>query len=304
MNAPDEHNFNSPVDTLYIVPGTDAGAVEDFLLDAPPPALQDKFEWSTIIGPVVMFVLFIAFWQWMHEVGMRKIFDKPGFLLPSPFTVVDQAFLSPGPRSKLLNGLAWTALVAGIGLIITIIVGMSLAVIMARAKWAERAVYPYLVALQATPVLAIVPVIAAIFPEGMGPRIFVCVMISIFPVASNTLFGLLSADKGQHDLFTLSEVSRFTRLRKLQFPSAMPAIFTGFRISAGLSVIGAVVGEQFFRSGGMPGIGIIIEEYRQKIKFPLIYGGLILIALLGIAVFLFFGWLTKVVVGHWHESNR
>ena len=84
----------------------------------------------------------------------------------------------------------------------------------------------------------------------------------------------------------------------------MPAIFTGFRIAAGLSVIGAVVGEQFFRSGGNPGIGIVIEEYRQKIKFPLIYGGLVLVALLGITVFLFFGWLTKVVVGHWHESTR
>jgi NitT/TauT family transport system permease protein len=307
MNAHSDtaSTFNHPVDSPFIVPGTDAGAVEDFLLDSPPPqATKDKFEWSTIIGPVVMFVLFIALWQWMHEVGMRLIFDKPGFLLPSPFTVVDQAFLQAGPRRKLLNGLAWTAFVAFVGLAITIVVGMGLAVLMARAKWAERAVYPYLVALQATPVLAIVPVIAAIFPEGMGPRIFVCVMISIFPVASNTLFGLLSADKGQHDLFTLSKVSRPTRLLKLQFPSAMPAIFTGFRISAGLSVIGAVVGEQFFRSGGMPGIGIVIEEYRQKIKFPLIYGGLILIALLGIAVFLFFGWLTKVVVGHWHESNR
>ncbi len=288
----------------FIVPGTDAGAVEDAILDAPPPTPTDRFEWSTVFGPLALFVLFIALWQWMHESGLRLLFDKPGFLIPSPFTVVDQAFLTSGPRSKLLNGLAWTALVAGVGLIITIVVGMSLAVIMARAKWAERAVYPYLVALQATPVLAIVPVIAAIFPFGLQPRIFVCVMISIFPVASNTLFGLLSADKGQHDLFTLSGVSRPTRLFKLQLPSAMPAIFTGFRIAAGLSVIGAVVGEQFFRSGGNPGIGIVIEEYRQKIKFPLIYGGLVLVALLGITVFLFFGWLTKVVVGHWHESTR
>ncbi len=288
----------------FIIPGNDAGAVETYLLDAPPPVPTRRFEWSAVFGPLVLFVLFISLWQWMHETGLRLLFDKPGFLIPSPFTVVDQAFLQPGPRKKLLTGLAWTALVAGIGLAITIVVGMSLAIIMARAKWAERSVYPYLVALQATPVLAIVPVIAAIFPYGLQPRIFVCVMISIFPVASNTLFGLLSADKGQHDLFTLSEVGRFTRLRKLQLPSAMPAIFTGFRISAGLSVIGAVVGEQFFRSGGNPGIGIVIEEYRQKIKFPLIYGGLVLVALLGITVFLLFGLLTKLVVGHWHESTR
>ncbi len=288
----------------FIVPGTDAGAVEDTVLDAPPPTPQDKFEWNTIIGPLVTFVIFLAIWEWMHRTGMRMLFDKPGFLLPSPVTVVDQAFLRHKPRRKLLGGLYWTAFVSVIGLFLSIVVGMTLAVIMARAKWAERAVYPYLVALQATPVLAVVPVIAAVFGGGLGPRIFVCVMISIFPIASNTLFGLLSADKGQHDLFTLSEVSRFTRLRKLQFPSAMPAIFTGFRIAAGLAVVGAVVGEQFFRQGSKPGIGIVIEEYRQKIKFPEIYGGLIIIAGLGVTVFLIFGWLTKVVVGHWHESNR
>lgn len=294
----------SDLSNPFIVPGEDAGEVEEFVLDAPPATPKARFQWSMVVGPLVTFVVFLAVWQYMHESGMRRFFDKPGFMLPSPVTVVDQAFLTSRARGKLIDGLGWTALVAGIGLAITIVVGMSLAMIMARAKWAEHAVYPYLVALQATPVLAIVPVIAAVFPDGIGPRLFVCVMISIFPVASNTLFGLLSADKGQHDLFTLSGVSRFTRLRKLQFPAALPAIFTGFRISAGLSVIGAVVGEQFFRSGGMPGIGIVIEEYRQKIRFPQIYGGLVLVAALGIAVFLFFGWLTKVVIGHWHESTR
>ncbi|MDO8389254.1 MAG: ABC transporter permease [Actinomycetota bacterium] len=288
----------------YIVPGEDAGEVEHHILDAAPPTPKAKFEWSTVFGPLALFIVFMGLWQYMHESGLRTFFDKPGFLVPSPVTVINESFMRSRPRGKLLTGLQWTAFVAFIGLAITIVVGMALATIMARAKWAERAVYPYLVALQAMPVLAIVPVIAAVFGYGLGPRIFVCVMISIFPVASNTLFGLLSVDKGQHDLFTLSGASRLTRLFKLQFPSAMPAIFTGFRISAGLSVIGAVVGEQFFRQGSKPGIGIVIEEYRQKIRFPQIYGGLVLVAALGIAVFLLFGWLTKVVVGHWHESTR
>jgi len=272
--------------------------------DAPPPSPPKKFEWSAVFGPMVVFVVVIAVWQYMHESGMRTFFDKPGFLLPSPVTVVNESFVRATPRGKLLGGLGWTALVSAIGLLITIVVGMALAVIMARAKWVERSAYPYLVALQATPVLAIVPVIAAIFGGGLGPRIFVCVMISIFPVTTNTLFGLLSADPAQHDLFTLRGASRPTRLFKLQFPAAMPAIFTGFRISAGLSVIGAVVGEQFFRQGSKPGIGIVIEEYRQKIRFPQIYGGLTLIASLGIAVFLLFGYLTKLVVGHWHDTTR
>jgi NitT/TauT family transport system permease protein len=181
---------------------------------------------------------------------------------------------------------------------------MTLAVIMAQAVWAERSIYPYLVALQATPVLAIVPIIYSIFGGGMASRIYVCVMISIFPVVTNTLFGLTSVDSSQHDLFTLRNASTFTRLTRLQFPAAMPSIFTGFRISAGLSVIGAIVGEQFFREGQKPGIGIVMEEFRVKLRYPAMYGGLLIAAALGIVVFFVFNTLGKLVVGHWHESTR
>ena len=76
-----------------------------------------------------------------------------------------------------------------------------------------------------------------------------CVIISLFPIIVNTLFGLQSADRGMHDLFTLHHASRWTRLRKLMFPAALPAMFAGLRISAGLSVIGAIVGDFFFGRG-------------------------------------------------------
>jgi NitT/TauT family transport system permease protein len=69
-------------------------------------------------------------------------------------------------------------------------------------------------------------------------------------------------------------------------------------------VIGAVVGEQFFRKGNKPGIGIVMEQYRQKGIYPQVYGGLMLASLLGILVFFVFGGISKLVVGHWHESTR
>jgi NitT/TauT family transport system permease protein len=281
-------------------------AADEPIVDPGAPASSDRsgFEWSRVIGPAAVLVIFVALWHYMHSDGMRRFFDKPGFLLPAPETVINDAFLNSLARSKLLTGLGWTTLVALTGLLITIVVGVSLAVMMAQAKWVERSTYPYLVALQAIPILSIVPVINSVFGGGISSRLFVCVMISIFPIVTNTLFGLTSADVGQHDLFTLRGASRRTRLFKLQLPSAMPAIFTGFRISAGLSVIGAVVGEQFFRKGSKPGIGIVMENYRQKGIYPQTYGGLILAAGLGIAMFLVFGWISKRVVGHWHESAR
>ena len=153
------------------------------------------------------------------------------------------------------------------GLAVAIVVGMTLAICMAQASWMERSIWPYLVAVQAIPILALVPIIGSIFGFGHGSRVFVCFLIAVFPIVSNTLFGLLSADRGQHDLFTLRGASRWTRLRKLQLPAALPAIFTGFRISAGLSVIGAVVGELFFKRGNK-GIGILMDTYRSRNQLP------------------------------------
>jgi NitT/TauT family transport system permease protein len=275
-------------------------------MTAGPPASDGRVgrDWRALIGPGITFVIFLVVWEYFHRDGMRRLFDKPGFLVPSPATVVDKAFLNGNVRGQLLTGLGWTSFAAIIGLLITIVVGMGLAVAMAQAQSVERAVYPYLVALQAIPILAIVPLILSVFGGGMGSRIYVCVMISIFPIVTNTLFGLTSVEPGLHDLFTLRNASRWTRLTKLQFPAAMPAIFTGFRISAGLSVIGAVVGEQFFRQGQKPGIGVVMEQFRQKSRFAELYGGLVTAALLGIAVFLLFGYLNKLVVGRWYEATR
>ena len=257
---------------------------------------------GAIIGPLVFLVLFLGLWEYVHRDGMRRFFDKPGFLLPSIVTVVDQSFLEETVRQQMITGLAWTTFTALTGLAISVVLGITIAVLMAQARWLERSMYPYLVAAQALPVLAIVPLIGSVFGGGLGARIFVCVMISIFPIITNTLFGLTSVDVAQHELFTLSGASRSTRLKKLQFPAAMPSIFIGFRISAGLSVIGAIVGEQFFRAGQKPGSVVVVEQFRQKARFPGVYGGLIVAAALGIAVFFAFGAVRKLAIGRWADD--
>jgi NitT/TauT family transport system permease protein len=257
----------------------------------------------SIAAPVLLLAAFVGLWEYFHRDGMRRFFDKPGFLLPSLSTVIDKSFLDQTVRDQMIAGIGWTTFAALTGLAISIVLGISLAVVMAQARWLERAVYPYLVAAQALPILAVVPLINSVFGGGMGSRIYVCVIISFFPIVTNTLFGLTSVDASQHELFTLRGVSRATRLRKLQFPSAMPSIFVGLRISAGLSVIGAIVGEQFFREGQKPGIGVVIELFRQKSKFPQVYGGLIVAALLGITVFFAFGFLRKIVIGRWYDES-
>ncbi len=259
------------------------------------------------VGPLAVFGLFIAFWYFMSYVGMS---EGRRFLVPPPHQVLNRSFFgfgeaaetTPTIRADLLEGVLLSARVALYGLVLAIVLGMFLAVLMSRARWIERSIYPYAVALQAIPILAFVPLIGSFFDFNTKSRVIVCVIIALFPIIANTLFGLLSADQGQHDLFTLHGASRWTRLWKLQFPAALPSIFTGFSISAGLSVIGAVVGDFFFRQGE-PGIGRLIDVYRSRNQNPEMYGAVILTAAMGILVFWLFGFLNRKAVGRWHEAT-
>jgi NitT/TauT family transport system permease protein len=281
-----------------------------------PPAAElprGKRRPLEVLGPLLVLAAFIGFWYLVHYVLMS---ERRKFLVPPPHEVVNEAFLTwtvsgsgslaaiaGGGLRDQLEGLWLSTRVALIGLAIAMVLGVGLAVLMSQAKWIERALYPYAVALQAIPILAFVPLIGVLFGFQFNSRVIVCVIIALFPIVANTLFGLLSVDRAHLELFQLRNAGRWTRLAKLQFPAAMPAMFNGFRISAGLSVIGAVVGDFFFRQG-QPGIGQLIDRYRASLNYPQMYGAVILAAALGIVVFWIFGWIGHRVTSHWYESTR
>ena len=193
--------------------------------------------------------------------------------------------------------------VAAVGLAVSIVLGVVIAVVMSQAKVIERAWFPFLVTLQAIPILALVPMIQFWFGTDWRARVLVCVIISFFPIVLNTLFGLLSADAGLHDLITLHRGGRWTRLTKVMFPSALPAIFAGLRIAAGLSVIGAIVGDFFFGLGDV-GLGQLIRKYSLNTNYgEQLLAAVIMSSLLGITVFLSFGALQHAVIGKWYDSK-
>jgi NitT/TauT family transport system permease protein len=251
-------------------------------------------------GPIAVFAMFIGIWYLFADVILAP---KRRFLVPPPHRVVSVSFLTWHNLHPLLDALGLSARVALIGLAIAIVIGMSLAVLMSQAKWVEAATYPYAVALQTVPILALTPLIGFWFGFNFRARVIVCVIIALFPIIANTLFGLKSVDQGHHDLFSLHGASRWTRLQKLQFPAALPAIFTGLRISAGLSVIGAIVGDFFFRQGE-PGLGVLISNYQLRLQSEQMFGTMILAMLLGLSVFWIFGIIGNKIVGSWHESAR
>jgi NitT/TauT family transport system permease protein len=252
-------------------------------------------------GPPFMVLLaFLGLW---YAISYLLLSPERRFLLPPPHAVLQVGFLDPFHLRELLQALWLSARVAMVGLSIAIVIGMTLAIAMSQARWVERSLYPYAVILQTIPILALVPLFGFWFGFGLTSRVLVCVLIALFPIIADTLFGLRSVEQDHHDLFTLHDAGRLTRLWKLQFPAALPAVFTGLRVSAGLAVIGAIVGDFFFKQGE-PGIGILIDLYRSRLQSEQMFAAIILSSLFGVLVFWFFGFLARRVVGGWHQSAR
>ena len=254
---------------------------------------------GNVIPPVILGAFVVAGW---YGITYGLLDARRRFLFKPPHEVIAQGFLDWSTFSEMLSGLWSSTQVAMIGLAISIGIGFLFATVMSQAKMIERAVFPFMVTLQAIPILAIVPLISFWWGTGQRSRIIVCVIISLFPIIVNTLFGLQSAERGMHDLFTLHHANRLTRLRKLMFPAALPAIFAGLRISAGLSVIGAIVGDFFFGRGDV-GIGQLLRRYANQLMGEELLAAVILSSALGVTVFMAFGWLQTIAIGKWHETS-
>lgn len=224
------------------------------------------------------------------------------FLLPPPQDVLLDTVPNANVMSPMLSALWQTVSVAVIGLVITVGIGLSYATVMSQWRFAEKVLYPYAVILQTIPILALTPLIGIWMGYGFSARVVVTVIIALFPMISNTLFGLQSASRESHDLFTLNRASALQRITKLQFPAALPSIFTGLRQAAGLAVIGAIVGDFFFQQG-KPGIGGLLRVYTLRLNMEPLFMAIILTALFGVVVFSIFAALDTAVIGRWYGAR-
>jgi len=246
---------------------------------------------ARILAPSATFVAFLAVWSAIS----RFVLDPDRqFLLPTPLSVLEKGLLDRDALAEMLQALWSTSEVALVGLAIAMVLGVLIAILMNEARWLEYSIYPYAIVLQTIPILAVVPLLGYWFGFDFESRVIVCVLVSLFPLITNTLYGLKSVETGHHDLFTLMQASRFQRLLYLQLPAALPAIVTGCKISAGLAVIGSIVADFFFRQGD-PGIGRLIDIYRQRLATEQLMTALVLSSLLGLALFAVFEVLARVV---------
>lgn len=259
------------------------------------PTRKVNIPYASVLLPLAVLAVVVAGWYLVSYVFLD---ESRRFLMPPPDQVVTEGLFGPN-AGEMWQALWQTTKIAMTGLLIAAVIGIVWAIVMAQSKRAETALFPYAVFLQCIPVLALVPLIGFWFGFGFSARVFVCVLIALFPMVSNTLFGLQSVDPGMRDLFALHKPSRLTVLRKLEMPAAMPSIFVGLRTSGGLAVVGAIVGDFFFKQG-TPGIGVLLDNYRSRLQSPDLFAAIILASLLGVVVFLVFGLIGNRVVGRWY----
>ncbi len=253
---------------------------------------------AVVVPPLILGAILTGVWYYASYVWLR---GRRRVLLAPPHKVITDGFGDSTHLGEILAAAGRSGDVALRGLIIAILIGLTLATLMSQWRSVERAVWPYMISLQAIPILAMVPVIALLFDTGKTSRIIVCVIFSLFPMVVNALFGLKSADQGHHDLFTLNNASRWTRLTKLLIPGAMPAVFAGLRISASLALIGGIVADFFFGRGQV-GLGQMIVRFKSETNSPLTLTAIAVACIFGVIVFLVFSWIERRVVGRWYVS--
>lgn len=257
---------------------------------------MDKGRAARIAAPLALGVLFLAAWQ-----GFVWLDAIPPYVLPGPLLIIETLWRD-GP--SLLASLAVTLRITLAALVAAVLLGGALAILFAQSRLLEISLFPYAVILQVTPIVAIAPLIIIWLKDEVFLSLVVCAwIVAFFPIVANTTLGLNSADRNLVDLFRLYGASRWQMLRHLRMPSALPYFLAGLRISGGLALIGAVVAEFVANTGGSStGLASRLLEAGYRLEFGRQFAALLLLALTGIAIFATLSWLTRRLIGHWHES--
>ena len=253
-------------------------------------------EWLQSVLPIAVFLLALVGWELMV-----RSYQIPHYILPAPSLVARTLWDNIG---SLMVSWLFTMKITFGALLLAVVGGVLLAMLFALNKWVEVSLFPFAIVLQVTPIVAIAPLIL-IFINSTTAALLLCAwIVAFFPILSNTMIGLRSADHNLRDLFTLYRASPWQTLRHLLVPSAMPYFIAGLKVAGGLSLIGAVVAEFTAGAAGKEtGLASRILEASFRTEIPKMFAALVLVSLTGIVIYLVFNLVSRLVLGSWHESE-
>jgi ABC-type nitrate/sulfonate/bicarbonate transport system permease component len=234
---------------------------------------------------ILLLALVVLIWQ-----GVASLHSIDDLTLASP-TETWRALVDD--HSLLLDEAGTTAVEILLGLGISIVLGVAIAVAMHMVGWLRDAAYPLLLASQAIPIVVLAPLFILAFGYGIGPKLAIVALICFFPIVVVMLDGLRSVDPDLLKLMRLLGASRFTRLWKAELPASLPFLFSGLRLAAVFSVIGAVFGEW---AGADRGLGRLVLLANNQLQTPRVYAGIVLLTVMAIALFAFVSLVERVAI--------
>ncbi len=230
-----------------------------------------------------------------------RVFDIHPIVLPAPLRVLEVAWQE---QVALLRGFAITGAAACSALLVSIVVGTAVAILFSQSPLMRIAFQPYVIFLQTVPIVAIAPLLITWFGYGFGTIVLVSTIISLFPIISNVTAGLISVDRNLVELFQLQDARRLQTLFKLRIPYAVSHLVLGMRISAGLTVIGAIIGELFVGSGAKyAGLGKLMTGWQNLARTDALLAVVMTSTLLGLVMLGAVNLTSRLLLRRWTDGS-
>jgi NitT/TauT family transport system permease protein len=239
---------------------------------------RERLRWAAVAGSdyfisLAGFIVLVGIWE-----GSVRLFAVPDYILPAPSAIASSLY-SGFVSGIFIYNFGVTAFETLIGFLFAAGVGIATGALVAQFSLVERIVYPWLVALQTLPKVAVAPLIIIWAGYGIGSKIFIVALVAIFPVLVNTIMGLKSCDQGKLDLMQSLGAGRWETFCTVRLPNALPFIFAGLNVAIVLAILGAIVGEFV---GSKAGLGNLILEANFQFDVARIFAVLVILAVFGV----------------------
>lgn len=253
--------------------------------------MNKQLKW---IIPVSVGVAVLALWYvalgagWVNE-----------FLLPTPHAIIQEI---PAKWDQFSGAIARTAYASVVGFLAATGGGFLIALILASNTYIKSALYPYVLILQMTPIIVVIPLIAIFMGTGLGPITLITFLIGFFPVVANTTAGLTSTDKNLLNLFKMGNATKAQEILQLRIPYAMPNFLTGMKIAGTLSPIGALTGDFLLGDSMTGGLGYLLYVFRQITDTTAVFALGLITCLLGFVFVATVNMIHYFALKNWHDS--
>ena len=273
----------------------DAGLVAESPLPVRRRKLVPLGQRPIVVWTLSALLLVVALCLWEAVTANRMIHK---IILPAPGAVLEAApeLLSD---SDFPGHVAATLAETLVGFVLGSLFGLGMGLSMAMSPTLRKAFFPMAVAFQATPRIILAPLIIAWFGFGIESKVVQAIILCFFPVLINTLVGLLLTEENAIKLMRSLGATRWQTFRMLRFPDALPTIFAGVKTALTFAMIGAIVSEFVAAESGL---GFLLSKYNYELRNPEVYVLIIVLSLIGVALFLAVEWLDKKLV-FWRQDQ-